>query len=78
MLVLPEGVVIPKASDELDPDDPDEAKLIELWEKNKKAYSSLVCSMDTSTPAGNVAFSWFGQVRVSIIRMGIHQHPGIS
>jgi hypothetical protein len=56
MLVLPEGVAIPKASDELDPEDPDEAKWIELREKNKKAYSNLVCSMDTSTPAGNVAF----------------------
>jgi gag-polypeptide of LTR copia-type len=56
MLVLPKGVVIPKASDELDPNDPDEAKLIELREKNKKAYSNLVCSMDTGTAAGNVAF----------------------
>jgi hypothetical protein len=45
MLVLPKGVEIPKASTELDPDDlddPDEAKLIELREKNKKAYSNLM------------------------------------
>jgi hypothetical protein len=54
--VLPAGVMIPKNSTVLDPDDPDEVKLIELREKNKKVYSNLVCSMDTNSHAGNVAF----------------------
>jgi hypothetical protein len=56
MLVLTQGVKIPKASDELDLDDPDETKLMELREKNKKVYSNLVCSIDTDSPAGNGAF----------------------
>jgi hypothetical protein len=79
MLVLPEGVEIPKASDELDPDDPDDAKLIELKEKNKKKRIVTWCVRWIPVLLlVTWRFSWFGRVRVWFIRMDIHPPPGIS
>jgi hypothetical protein len=55
--VLLGKITIPKSTENLDPADPDEEKLIAIQELNESGYTDLILSMDTEKSSGKVAFN---------------------
>jgi hypothetical protein len=55
--VLLGKITIPKSTENLDPADPDEEKLIAIQELNESGYTDLILSMDTEISSGKVAFN---------------------